>query len=223
MSDTPSSVLFRSRSAPSPLVDVPRSSAHVAKTSKRATPGVGRAEELKLKTKAGRGPRADTKTKAGSMRPGASQGMDIYVTTGPRLAGRKDPFNLADFFPARPGSPEPAVEWAWLGRSWEEDAEEESSPPRRAFSTTALDEYARRVVADAESGAFGMLGLGLPSFLRGDSLDEEAEEELEDVPAGMTIDEPFDTETLHERMCSRRQASERAQARWEGVRRTVGM
>ncbi|THH06813.1 hypothetical protein EW145_g3822 [Phellinidium pouzarii] len=147
------------------------------------------------------------------------QALDIYVATANASATQRrviseDPFNLAGFFPSRPGSPEPVLEWARRSTTGEAAPQviEELAPPRRSLSMNALDEYARAVIA--KESRFGILGLvHVPSFLKsiGESYFAETEEE-EQEPLGMTLDEPFDAETLHESMHLRRIASEQALA-----------
>ncbi|KAH8120445.1 hypothetical protein DFH11DRAFT_1560068, partial [Phellopilus nigrolimitatus] len=105
----------------------------------------------------------------------------------------------------------------------EEEEEDEGSAgallPLRSLSMNALDEYAREVIA--KESKFGILGLvRVPSFFKsiGESYFDEAEEDALEAsrpvafgasPACLTIDEPFDAETLRESMLLRRVASER--------------
>lgn len=88
--------------------------------------------------------------------------------TSPRHDEPEDPFSLGSFFPSRPGSPsnEPL---SWLSPTEEtvQEVEEEVEVERRAdvggivpsrsLSLTALDDYAKEVIAKEES--LGILSL----------------------------------------------------------------
>lgn len=79
--------------------------------------------------------------------------------TSPRHDEREDPFSLGSFFPSRPGSPsnEPL---SWLSPTEETMQEEEEEVerkaevggivPSRSLSLTALDDYAKEVIAREE-------------------------------------------------------------------------
>lgn len=109
-----------------------------------------------------------------------AHGLDLSATTSSTLAPplvsprhdlRDNPFNLAGFFPSRPGSPDHPVEWARcplpavvadvdertkenIGAGWKRNA-----PSARSLSMNALDEYAREVIA--KESKLGILGLGM--------------------------------------------------------------
>lgn len=138
----------------------------------------------------------------------------------PRKEG-EDPFNLSGFFPSRPGSPSFAVSSsAWLE---EEEVEvpvrEERSfsagglkPPKKSLSMSALDDYAKSVIAS--EGQVGILSY-VPSFLSKlsisspaspETIDEDEEYEVR-TPSTMSIDEPFDAESLHASHASRRNSA----------------
>lgn len=95
------------------------------------------------------------------------------TTPSPLDAPREDPFSLAGFFPSRPGSPHtPTTAWASgelddaeervdeVIREEEEEEKmfEKGASPRRVLSLSALDEYAKSVIA--EESAVGILRLG---------------------------------------------------------------
>lgn len=169
---------------------------------------------------------------AGS-RAHSSSSLASSSSLSPRGEG-EDPFNLSGFFPSRPGSPGMTVSSAWLD---EEEGEMVASPPameerrygggarppKKSLSMSALDDYARNVIAS--EGQVGILSFGehlffvvslsfdsvanarvriVPSFLSKlsisspvskETIDEDEEYEVH-TPSTMSIDEPFDAESL---------------------------
>lgn len=100
---------------------------------------------------------------------GGVSGRLLSPLTSPRHEEREDPFSLGSFFPSRPGSPsnEPL---SWLSPTEEmvQEAEEEEVEverkadvdgivPSRSLSLTALDDYAKEVIAKEER--LGILSL----------------------------------------------------------------
>ncbi|KLO09327.1 hypothetical protein SCHPADRAFT_931215 [Schizopora paradoxa] len=136
----------------------------------------------------------------------------------PRKEG-EDAFNLGGFFPSRPGSPGHAVSSAWLEDEEGEvvpaplPAREEFEerrfggggrlPPKKSLSMSALDDYAKNVIAS--EGQVGILSF-VPSFLSKltistpmlskETIDEDEEYDGVRTPSTMSIDEPFDAESL---------------------------
>ena len=84
----------------------------------------------------------------------------------------EDPFSLSGFFPSRPGSPTSvpvSVASAWLGdeeeelpHQQEEEARHRLAPQKKSLSMSALDDYAKSVIAD--EGRVGILSLGRSRF-----------------------------------------------------------
>lgn len=161
----------------------------------------------------------------------------------PRKEEGEDPFNLGGFFPSRPGSPGLAVSSAWLEEEEgevlppplmpaREEVEERRFggggarlPPKKSLSMSALDDYAKNVIA--HEGQVGILSFGefylfqlafcarklmsmslriVPSFLSKlsistpmlskETIDEDEEYDVVRTPSTMSIDEPFDAESL---------------------------
>ncbi|KAL5495183.1 hypothetical protein ACEPAI_645 [Sanghuangporus weigelae] len=170
-----------------------------------------------------------------------AHGLDFALTAqtrgdpplvSPRHDIRDNPFNLADFFPSRPGSPDHPVEWARSPVAAEEgertgetiDAVWRDALSARSLSMNALDEYAREVIA--KESKLGILGLArVPSFLKSIRENYFRPTEEEEHQEGGTnisvtpfevystaIDEPFDDDTLCETMQSRRVASSEREA-----------
>ncbi|KAL5534162.1 hypothetical protein ACEPAG_623 [Sanghuangporus baumii] len=232
-----SSALQRSKTAPTPLVD---SHGVLAAQLGEALVGTIKASYVSgYRTKPGLGAffhaKPDATIKGGAL----AHGLDFALTAqsrgdpplvSPRHDIRDNPFNLADFFPSHPGSPDHPVEWARSPVAAEEgertrdniDAEWRNALLARSLSMNALDEYAREVIANESK--LGILGLArVPSFLK--SIREvysrpTEEEEHQEASTNATpfevystaIDEPFDDDTLCETMQSRRVASSEREA-----------
>ncbi|OCB85677.1 hypothetical protein A7U60_g7328 [Sanghuangporus baumii] len=233
-----SSALQRSKTAPTPLVDSHGVSA--AQLGEALVVGTIKASYVSgYRTKPGAffHAKPDATIKGGALALAHGRGLDFALTAqtrgdpplvSPRHDIRDNPFNLADFFPSRPGSPDHhPVEWARSPVAAEEgertgeniDAEWRNALSARSLSMNALDEYAREVIA--KESKLGILGLArVPSsFLK--SIREnyfrptkEEEEEHQEASTNVTplevystaIDEPFDDDTLCETMQSRRVA-----------------
>lgn len=138
----------------------------------------------------------------------------------PRRDAREDTFNLSGFFPSAPGSP--SSERYWLDdeqREPDEDAQVDDEVqatasgtrpimPQRSLSMTALDDYAKDVIS--KEGNVGILSLvRIPSFLNtllDEPISEEDEYEIR-TPSSLSIDEPFDSESLHASLTLRRTSS----------------
>ena len=104
----------------------------------------------------------------------AARRVTLSPLTSPGRELREDPFNLGSFFPSRPGSP-PVEPLSWLSPTEEtlqEEEEEEVAqeaderkaelrgdgvPPARSYSLTALDDYAKEVIAKEDR--LGILSL----------------------------------------------------------------
>ncbi|KAL5518863.1 hypothetical protein ACEPAH_546 [Sanghuangporus vaninii] len=241
-----SSALQRSKTAPTPLVDSHGVSA--AQLGEALVVGTIKASYVSgYRTKPGAFFRAepDATIKGGALALALAlalaHGLDfalIAQTRGdpplvsPRHDIRDNPFNLADFFPSRPGSPDHPVEWARSPVVAEEgertreniDAVWRNALSARSLSMNALDEYAREVIA--KESKLGILGLArVPSFLKSIREiyfrpTEEEEQEHQEASTNVTpfevystaIDEPFDDDTLCETMQSRRVASSEREA-----------
>lgn len=109
---------------------------------------------------------------------GSPTTMTPMLSPSPLDAPSEDPFSLVGFFPSRPGSPHTPATTAWIGSGGalddeerleindnddldikKEHAQEEKQLSRRVFSLTALDDYARSVIA--EESAVGIFRLGM--------------------------------------------------------------
>ena len=105
----------------------------------------------------------------------AARRLTLSPLTSPGRDLREDPFNLGSFFPSRPGEP-PVEPLSWLSPTeetlQEEEEEEEVAqeagerkaelrgdgvPPARSYSLTALDDYAKEVIAKEDR--LGILSL----------------------------------------------------------------